>query len=175
MEETESRQYQKMTETPIWKLALRFGLPTTVSMLITNIYNMADTFYVSKISVSASGATGIVFALMAVLQAFGFMFGHGAGSNISRLLGAKKIERAKVFTSTSVFLSFAAGLLIGVLGLLFPDALMRMLGSTDTILSDAKMYGIFILISAPALTVGCALNNILQIGRASCRERVSLR
>lgn len=131
-------------------------------MLITNIYNMADTFYVSKISVSASGATGIVFALMAVLQAFGFMFGHGAGSNISRLLGAKKIERAKVFTSTSVFLSFAAGLLIGVLGLLFPDALMRMLGSTDTILSDAKMYGIFILISAPALTVGCALNNILR-------------
>ena len=99
---------------------------------------------------------------MAVLQAFGFMFGHGAGSNISRLLGAKKIERAKVFTSTSVFLSFAAGLLIGVLGLLFPDALMRMLGSTDTILSDAKMYGIFILISAPALTVGCALNNILR-------------
>ncbi len=162
MEETESRQYQKMTETPIWKLALRLGLPTTVSMLITNIYNMADTFYVSKISVSASGATGIVFALMAVLQAFGFMFGHGAGSNISRLLGAKKIERAKVFTSTSVFLSFAAGLLIGVLGLLFPDALMRMLGSTDTILSDAKMYGIFILISAPALTVGCALNNILR-------------
>lgn len=162
MEETENRQYQKMTETPIWKLALRLGLPTTVSMLITNIYNMADTFYVSKISVSASGATGIVFALMAVLQAFGFMFGHGAGSNISRLLGAKKIERAKVFTSTSVFLSFAAGLLIGVLGLLFPDALMRMLGSTDTILSDAKMYGIFILISAPALTVGCALNNILR-------------
>lgn len=162
MEETESRQYQKMTETPIWKLALRLGLPTTVSMLITNIYNMADTFYVSKISVSASGATGIVFALMAVLQAFGFMFGHGAGSNISRLLGAKKIERAKVFTSTSVFLSFAAGLLIGVLGLLFPEALMRMLGSTDTILSDAKMYGIFILISAPALTVGCALNNILR-------------
>ena len=138
------------------------GFPTTVSMLITNIYNMADTFYVSKISVSASGATGIVFALMAVLQAFGFMFGHGAGSNISRLLGAKQIERARVFTSTSVFLALVTGVLIGTSGLIFPEHFMRILGSTDTILADAKIYGMFILISAPAMTVGCVLNNILR-------------
>lgn len=168
MRDTESSQYKKMTQTPVERLVLELGLPTTASMLITNIYNMADTFYVSKISVAASGATGIVFALMAVLQAFGFMFGHGAGSNISRLLGAKKIERAKIFTSTSVFLSLAAGVLIGVTGLLFTDPLMRLLGSTDTILSDAKTYGIFILISGPAMTVGCVLNNILRYeGEAS--------
>lgn len=162
MEEAESRQFKKMTETPVSKLVLKLGLPTTISMLITNIYNMADTFFVSKISISASGATGIVFALMAVLQAFGFMFGHGAGSNISRLLGAKKIERAKVFTSTSVFLSLAVGLLIGIFGLIFLEPLMRILGSTNTILGDAKIYGSFILISAPAMTVGCVLNNILR-------------
>ena len=162
MQDTESRQYQKMTETPVGKLILTLGLPTTVSMLITNVYNMADTFYVSKISIAASGATGIVFALMAVLQAFGFMFGHGAGSNISRLLGAKKVEQAKIFTSTSVFLALAAGLLIGALGLLFPGPLMRLLGSTDTILADAKIYGGFILLSGPAMTVGCVLNNILR-------------
>ncbi len=161
-ENTQSRQYEKMTGTPVWKLVLELGLPTTISMLITNIYNMADTFYVSQISITASGATGIVFALMAVLQAFGFMFGHGAGSNISRSLGAKKIEHAKVFTSTSVFLALGAGVLIGVFGLLFPKPLMRLLGSTDTILSDAVTYGTFILISAPAMTVGCVLNNILR-------------
>lgn len=162
MKDAQSRQYEKMTGTPVWKLVLTLGLPTTVSMLITNIYNMADTFYVSRISITASGATGIVFALMAVLQAFGFMFGHGAGSNISRLLGAKKTEHAKVFTSTSVFLALGAGILIGVLGLMFPKALMRLLGSTDTILNDAVTYGIFILISAPAMTTGCVLNNILR-------------
>ncbi|MDO4321170.1 MAG: MATE family efflux transporter [Lachnospiraceae bacterium] len=167
MEDEESRQYNKMTCTPVWKLVLMLGMPTTVSMLITNIYNMADTFYVSKISVAASGATGIVFALMAILQAFGFMFGHGAGSNISRLLGARKVEHAKIFASTSVFLSLATGVLIGVLGLLFPTSLMRLLGSTDTILADAKTYGAFILISGPAMTVGCVLNNILRYeGRA---------
>lgn len=162
MQDAKSRQYEKMTETSVEKLILAMGLPTTVSMLITNIYNMADTFFVSKISITASGATGIVFALMAVLQAFGFMFGHGAGSNISRLLGAKKIEQAKIFTSTSVFLAFFVGTVIGVFGLLFPDGLMRMLGSTDTILSEAKIYGCFILLSGPAMTVGCVLNNILR-------------
>lgn len=162
MEDAKSRQFQKMTETPVAKLVLSLGIPTTISMLITNIYNMADTFYVSKISITASGATGIVFALMAVLQAFGFMFGHGAGSNISRLLGARQVEKASAFTSTSVFLALAFGTAIGILGLIFPNGLMRMLGSTDTILADAKTYGIFILISAPAMTTGCVLNNILR-------------
>lgn len=162
MKDTQSRQYEKMTNMPIWKLVLKLGLPTTISMLITNIYNMADTFYVSRISITASGATGIVFALMAVFQAFGFMFGHGAGSNISRLLGAKNVEHAKVFTSTSVFLALGTGILIGSLGLIFPEPLMRMLGSTDTIQNDAVTYGNYILISAPAMTVGCVLNNILR-------------
>lgn len=162
MDDAKSRQYEKMTETPVWKLVLMLGLPTTASMLITNLYNMADTFYVSKISVASSGATGIVFALMAILQAVGFMFGHGAGSNISRLLGARKTERAKIFASTSFFLSAGAGLFIGIAGLIFSEPLMRMLGSTDTILVEAKTYGIFVLISAPAMTAGCVLNNILR-------------
>lgn len=162
MQDATGRQYKKMTETPVGTLVLELGIPTTVSMLITNIYNMADTFFVSKISVSASGATGIVFALMAVFQAFGFMFGHGAGSNISRLLGAKKTEDAKIFTSTSVILALAVGTLTGALGLLFPEPLLRALGSTDTILKDARIYGSFILLSGPAMTVGCVLNNILR-------------
>ena len=158
----EDRQYQKMTETPVWKLILTLGIPTTISMLITNIYNMADTYYVSQISVAASGATGIVFALMAVLQAFGFMFGHGAGSNISRQLGARKVERAKIYASTSAFLALLSGVVICVFGLIFLDPLMKFLGSTNTILNDAKIYGLFILLSGPAMTTGCVLNNILR-------------
>lgn len=162
MEDIGDQQYKKMTETPVGQLIVQMGIPTTISMLITNIYNMADTYFVSQISVTASGATGIVFALMAILQAFGFMFGHGAGSNISRMLGARKVERAKVYTSTSIFLALLVGILIGVFGLIFLQPLMYFLGSTQTILSDAKTYGLFILFAAPAFTVGCVLNNILR-------------
>ena len=124
MESIEEQQYQKMTNTNVGKLIIMLGIPTTISMLITNIYNMADTYFVSQISVTASGATGIVFALMAILQAFGFMFGHGAGSHISRMLGAKKVERAKIYASTSVFLALLLGTLIGLMGLLFLEPLM---------------------------------------------------
>ena len=88
-------QYRKMTETPVSRLIVSLGIPTTISMLITNIYNMADSYFVSKISLSAGGATSVVFGLMAILQAFGFMFGHGAGSNISRMLGSMKSPISK--------------------------------------------------------------------------------
>lgn len=88
----ETAQYDKMTKTPVPNLIIRLGIPTVVSMLITSIYNTADTYFVSRLGTSASGAVGVVFSLMAVLQAFGFMFGHGAGSIISRSL-ARKIQR----------------------------------------------------------------------------------
>ena len=162
MEKREDAQYIKMTQTPIPRLVIGLGIPTTISMLITNLYNMADTYFVSQISVTASGATGIVFSLMAVLQAFGFMYGHGAGSNISRLLGSKNIEKAKIYTSTSAFLALFTGTLIGIVGLLFLDEFMLLLGSTSTILNDAKIYGFFILIAGPAFVLGCVLNNILR-------------
>lgn len=162
MEKREDAQYIKMTTTPIPKLVIGLGIPTTISMLITNLYSMADTYFVSQISVSASGATGIVFSLMAILQAFGFMYGHGAGSNISRLLGSKNVEKAKVYTSTSAFLAIFTGCVIGIIGLVFLDQLMLLLGSTSTILNEAKSYGFYILLAAPAYVLGCVLNNILR-------------
>ncbi len=151
-----------MVNEPIPKLILSLGLPTTISMLVTNLYNMADTYFVGKIGTSASGATGIVFALMAILQAFGFMFGHGAGSIISRKLGSRHIEDACKFASTSFFLSIATGVFIMVFGLIFINPFMMLLGSTKTILPYARTYAIFILLAAPAMTSSCVMNNILR-------------
>jgi len=155
-------QYRKMTETPVAKLIVSLGIPTTISMLITNLYNMADSYFVSQISLSAGGATSIVFGIMSILQAFGFMFGHGAGSNISRMLGSKHIEKASKYASTSFFWALVVGLFIMVFGLIFIKPLMRLLGSTDTILPYAINYCFFILIAAPAMTGSCVLNNILR-------------
>lgn len=155
-------QYRKMTETPVNKLIILLGIPTTISMLITNIYNMADSYFVSQLSLSAGGATSIVFGIMAILQAFGFMFGHGAGSNISRMLGGKHVERASQYASTGFLWALISGIFIMVTGLVFIEPLMRLLGSTDTILPYAVKYCTFILIAAPAMTASCVLNNILR-------------
>lgn len=155
-------QYEKMTKWPIPKLVISLGIPTTISMLVTNIYNMADTYFVSELGTSASGAVGVVFGLMAIIQAFGFMFGHGAGSIIARKLGQKDSHSAGVFASLSIFACLLVGMLIGVLGLVFLEPLMRILGSTETILPYAKNYGIYILIAAPFTMASFALNNILR-------------
>lgn len=155
-------QYVKMTETPVARLIITLGIPTTISMLITNVYNMADSYFVSKIALSAGGATSIVFGIMSILQAFGFMYGHGAGSHISRMLGSKHVEKASKYASTGFFWALFSGLLIMSAGLVFIEPLMRLLGSTDTILPYAKDYGRWILIAAPAMTSSCVLNNILR-------------
>ena len=162
MDRTVSSQYDKMTKTPIEKLIISLGIPTIVSMLITNIYNMADTYFVGRLNTSASGAVGIVFGVMAVLQAFGFMCGQGAGSSMSRKLGEKDIESASYYASTGLAMALIMGLLIGGFGLLFLNPFMRLLGSTDTILPYVRQYGMCILIAAPFMTGSCVLNNILR-------------
>ncbi len=156
-------QYKKMTETPIPKLIIELGIPTTISMLITNIYNMADTFFVGQLgSTSASGATGIVFGLMSIIQAFGFMYGQGAGSLISRRLGQKDPEDAGKYASVSFAAALISGAFIMLLGFIFMEPLLTFLGSTPTILSFARDYAVYILISAPFMAASFVLNNILR-------------
>jgi putative MATE family efflux protein len=155
-------QYKKLTETPVKSLIPRLAIPTVISMLITMLYNAADTYFVSKISVAASGATGILLSLMGVVQAFGFMYGQGAGSNISRRLGARDVEAAKRYCSTAYFSALAVGVIILTAGLIFIKPIMLFLGSTDTILPYAISYGRWILIAAPAMTTSFVMNNILR-------------
>lgn len=163
-----NKQYHIMTETPVGPLIVRLSIPTTISMLITNIYNTVDTYFVSSISTSAAGAVGIVFGLMAVLQAFGFMFGHGAGSHISRALGERDRHKARVYAATSFYASVIIGVVIGLMGIVLMKPFMYLLGSTDTIYPYAKTYAFFILLGAPAMTSSCVMNNILRYeGRAS--------
>ena len=151
-----------MTETPVWKLVIALGIPTTISMLITNIYNMADTYFVSSLGTAQGGAPSIVFSIMAILQAFGFMFGHGAGSHVSRRLGAKDEKMASRFASTSLLLSTACGIVIMTFGLIFLEPLMWFLGSNEEILPHAMDYAKWIFIGAPALTASCVFNNVLR-------------
>ena len=161
-------QYEKMTEQPIPSLILELGLPTTISMLVTNLYNIVDTWFVGRIGTSASGAIGVVFGLMAILQAVGFMFGMGSGSNISRLLGAHHIRRARQFSATAFYAALLSGTVVSIVGLSCLAPLCRLLGSTDTILPYARTYATFILLAAPAMVTSCVMNNILRYeGHAS--------
>ena len=118
-----TRQYIKMTETPVRRLVLQLAVPTVVSMLVTAVYNMADTYFVSHIDTSASGAVGVVFSLMAMIQAVGFMLGMGSGSLISRLLGQRENDKANAVAMTGFFSALVFGVLFMAGGLLFLEPL----------------------------------------------------
>lgn len=161
-------QYDKMTGTPVPRLILGLSVPTIISMLVTNIYNLVDTAFVGQLGTSASGAVGIVFGFMSVIQAVGFLYGQGAGSILSRALGQRDRERASLHATAGFLSSFTTGLIVGVLGLIFLDPIVHVLGSTDTIAPYAKTYLTYILVAAPFMCSCLTLNNLLRYeGKAS--------
>ena len=164
-----------MTETPVSRLIPRMALPCVVSMLVTAFYNMADTFFVGMLkSNAATGAVGVVFSLMAIIQAIGFFFGQGSGNFISREIGHKNYQEASEMASTGFFSALATGVLICVLGLLFLEPLAYLLGSTDTILPYTKAYLSVILLGAPWMTSSLVLNNQLRFQGSAAYAMVGI-
>ena len=159
---SENQQYIKMTQTPVSSLIPRLAVPTIVSMLVSSIYNMADTYFVSQIGTSASAAVGVVFSIMAIIQAVGFTIGMGGGILASRSLGAKDKDRADTLVTLSFFFSLLFGVILAILGIVFNKGLMRMLGATETILPFAEAYSRYIFIACPFMIGSYVMNNILR-------------
>lgn len=155
-------KFRKMTETPVQRLICSLAIPTIISMLISSIYNMADTFFVSQINTSASGAVGISFSLMAIIQAIGFTLGMGSGNYISRLLGQKNKDYASKVAATGFFTTLFLCAFLAIIGLIFLDPLVYALGATKTIAPYAKNYIKYILIGMPYMASSFVLNNVLR-------------
>ena len=162
-------KYKQMTEPPVSKLICKLAVPCIISMLVTSFYNMADTYFVGMLkSNAATGAVGVVFSMMAIIQAVGFFFGQGSGNYISRELGKKNYQEASNMAATGFYASLAAGLLICVAGQIFLEPLAYLLGSTPTILPYTEEYLRVILFGAPWMAASLVLNNQLRFqGSAS--------
>lgn len=159
---------EKMTTEPVGSLILKNAVPTIISMTVTALYNMADTYFVSQLGTSASGAVGIIFSLMAIIQACGFTIGMGSGSITSRFLGAGKKESANSVCSTAVILAFTIGTVLAITGNVFNRWIVSHLGATETILPYAMDYGKYILFGAPFIVTSFVMNNLLRFqGKAA--------
>lgn len=158
----EKVQFEKMINTPVSKLIISLAIPTIISMLVTAIYNMADTFFVSQINTEASAAVGIVFPIMSIIQACGFTLGMGGGSLVSRRLGERNDKEATEISSTAFYTAFAIGLLIAIFGTLFAPFIIRLIGASETVLPYAKDYARYIFLGAPFMCTSFVLNNVLR-------------
>jgi putative MATE family efflux protein len=158
----EASRFEEMTTAPVKKLVISLAIPAIVIMMVSALYNMADTYFVGALGTSATAAVGVSFSLMAVIQAVGFFFGHGAGNYLSRALGARDSSGAGVMASTGFFSAFIAGTLIAAAGSLLLEPLARVLGATATILPYALDYLRFILLGCPFMMGSLMLNNLLR-------------
>ncbi|MEI0566917.1 MATE family efflux transporter [Brachyspira pulli] len=161
--EKQNKKFKQLTESNVETLVIKLGIPTIISMLTTSFYNMADTFFVSKINTQSTAAVGIVFSMMAIIQAIGFFFGHGSGNYISLKLGAKETEESSKMAATGFLSAMIVGFIILVCGIVFIKPLAYMLGSTETILPYSISYMKYILIGAPYMTASLVLNNQLRL------------
>ena len=161
-QEKKQDQYYEMANAPISKIIPKLAVPTIISMLVTSIYNMADTFFVSQLGTSASGAVGIIFSAMAIIQALAFMIGMGTGNFIARMIGAENRKLAEELASIAFFTGFGVGLVIAVIGNANIGQLVRMLGSTETIAPYAEAYASYIFVAAPFMICSFIMNNLLR-------------
>lgn len=168
-------KFSFLTEEKPEKVILKLAVPTIISMLVTAFYNMADTYFVSKIdNISATAAVGVSFSLMAIIQAVGFFFGQGSGNFISKALGRQDIKSAEQMASVGFFFSFITGIIITVLGLVFLSPISIALGSTPTILPYANEYIRYILLGSPFIISSFVINNQLRFQGAAAYAMVGL-
>ena len=164
-------QFDRMTKTPIARLTLSLAVPSVVSMLITNVYNLVDTWFVSQLGTQAVAAVGINLAVMEFINSVGYLFGTGGGTRVGLLLGAKKQEEADRVASTAFFVSLLVSIGFALPGLLFIRPLMRLLGSSETILPYAVQYGRFMILGLPVMGASLVLATIL---RCEGKNRLSM-
>ncbi len=161
--QTQESKYIRMTQTPVRKLVLSLAVPTVISMMVTSLYNMADTYFVGMIGTSTTtGAVGVAMSIMALIQAIGFTIGMGSGNTLAQLLGKQEVKMAEKVAATGFFTAFAIGVIFSAICLLFLDSIVLLLGATETIAPLAKDYIRIILFAAPFMISTFTLNNIIR-------------
>lgn len=166
-QDKQTQKYIRMTTGSVEKLVCRMAIPTIISMLVTALYNIADTFFVGQIGTSATAGVGLVFPVMTIIQAFGFFFGQGSGNFISRALGARKTDEAECMAAVGSISALLFGGILLLCGMVFMNPVLYVLGARDDLVSAdtvrfAGDYLRVILIGAPFMCMSCVLNNQMR-------------
>ena len=167
-------RYEYLTQTPVPQLITRLSVPTILSMLVTGIYNTADTFFVGRISTQATAAVGLVFSVMAVIQAIGFFCGQGSGTYLSRMLGAGKKQEANEVAATGFALALILGVIVAIVGNVFARPLGYALGAGESTIADTLTYMRIILIGAPFMMSQFVINNQLRFQGSAVYAMIGL-
>lgn len=155
-------KYDKMTNAPVKGLVASLAVPTVITMLVSAVYNIADSYFVGKIDTTSVASIGIVFSIMTLLQAVGFSLGNGSGILISNMLGKKEKNKAKEYASTAFYTAIILGIIMAAVGFFFSSQLSVMLGASGSTEKTTAEYLEIILLGSPFILGSFVMNNQLR-------------
>ncbi|MCM1578887.1 MAG: MATE family efflux transporter [Ruminococcus sp.] len=158
---------RQMLEDPVEKLVCTMAVPTIITMMITALYNMADTYFVGQLDTVSTAAVGLALPLMNIVQALGFFFGHGSGNYMSAKLGAGDNKAADVMGDTAALLSLVTGCILAGAGFMYMRPMCMLLGATELLMDKTAEYISVLLMGVPFMMASFTMNNQLRFqGRA---------
>jgi len=167
---SQQEQATMMRDMPIPPLIIKMAIPSVIGMLVTTIYNLADTYFVNFLGLSAVAAVGVNGSLDQIIMMAGSLFAVGSASYVSRLLGMGRKDKADEVLSTAFFTAFFVGLLITIFGFLFMTPLVRLLGATPSCEAYSIQYASYILYAAPFMACNFVMNQVLRAEGSSIRS-----
>lgn len=170
----QTNREQMMLREPLPKVIATMAVPSIIAFLITSIYNLADTFFVSGLGESATAAVSVNASLDQLIMMAGSLLAVGAASYTSRLLGGREKKKADQVLSTAFFLAFAFGLVVAVLCTVFMTPMVRILGATDTCESYAIEYATYVLLVAPFMATNFVMNQCLRAEGSPMRSMLGM-
>lgn len=156
-----NKKMELLGSAPIPKALLALGLPTMIGMMINALYNLVDAYFVGGLGTSQMGAISVAFPLGQVVVGLGLLFGNGAASYISRLLGRGEKETANKVASTALYSSIFVGAVVIICTIIFLNPILKLLGATDSILPHAVTYASIYVISSIFNVFNVTMNNIV--------------
>ena len=160
-EQTQQRKLLMLNE-PVSRVIPKMAIPTIVAFLITSIYSLADTYFVSSLGTNATAAVSVNASLDQLIMMTGSMLAMGANSYIARLLGQGDEKKASQVLSTSFILAGGLGALLMIFGSIFMTPMVRLLGATPTCEAYAIDYATYILLAAPFMACNFVMNQCLR-------------
>ena len=157
----QNKKIELLGSAPIPKALLAMGLPTMIGMMINALYNLVDAYFVGGLGTSQMGAISVAFPLGQIVVGLGLLFGNGAASYISRLLGRGEKETANKVASTALYSSIFVGAIIIIFSIIFLTPILKMLGATESILPYAATYTSIYIISSIFNIFNVTMNNIV--------------
>lgn len=159
--DNQNKRMELLGSASISKALLAMGIPTMIGMLINALYNLVDAYFVGGLGESQMGAISVVYPLGQVVVGLGLLFGNGAASYISRLLGRNKKEQANKVASTALYSSLSVGAVVIIVSVVFMKPILKLLGATESILPYAVTYASIYIISCIFNVFNVTMNNIV--------------